>query len=665
MQRDIRHTAAYIEAEAFYREVRKPGSGQISDGAEVHVSPDGRHAVLAGVQMDRLEGAPTTRVCEIDMTSGDLRVLSFGPNTDRLPRYSPDGRSIAFLSDRHRVGDFQLYLLERATGAARPMPTVEGWVEYFHWSPDGQRILLAVAGHGADLSGGQGAISSQKRAENVPDWMPAVETGNEDYRWRRAWVLDVASEQIRAVGKASLNIWEASWCGDKALTAVASHGPGEGLWYRAKLYSIELRDDSSRELYRPADQLGWVSASPSGRQIAVVEALCSDRWVVAGNLLLIDSQSGAVRSIDTHGVDIAHTEWRSERQLLVAGHRGFETVVGLCDAESGSFREIWTSAELTTGGFFVSIAGSGEDGDFALVAQSFKHAPEVACVERGRYRTVRSFDPQYAERAAALVTEAVSWSAPDGLSIQGWLVRKPSDAPQPLVMVVHGGPVWHSRPMWLGRSAALWMLAIRGYAIFFPNPRGSAGRGQDFARRVLGDMGGADTYDYLSGLDHLCARGIADPARLGVIGASYGGFMTSWLITQDSRFAAAIPVAPVTNQVTEHLVSTIPHFVAMFLDDHYSNPGGKYFERSPVMHAHKAKTPTLSICGALDRVTPPEEAVQFHNALLENGVHSVLVTYPFEGHGIRMFPAAIDYAARVVSWFEEHMCTDRSRQEEG
>jgi dipeptidyl aminopeptidase/acylaminoacyl peptidase len=168
-------------------------------------------------------------------------------------------------------------------------------------------------------------------------------------------------------------------------------------------------------------------------------------------------------------------------------------------------------------------------------------------------------------------------------------------------------------------------------------------------------MGGADTFDHLSGLDHLVSSGIADPQRLGVTGGSYGGFMSAWLITQDMRFAAAVPLAPVINHVTEHLVGNIPHFVSSFLDDHYRNPGGKYFHRSPLMHAHKVKTPTLNVCGALDSCTPPEEALQFHNALLEAGATSVLLTYPEEGHGIRKFPAAIDYAARVVAWFTQHM----------
>ena len=162
-------------------------------------------------------------------------------------------------------------------------------------------------------------------------------------------------------------------------------------------------------------------------------------------------------------------------------------------------------------------------------------------------------------------------------------------------------------------------------------------------------------HDCLSGLDHLVQRGIADPKRLGVTGGSYGGFMTCWLITQDRRFAAAVSVAPITNQVTEYLISNIPHFVGLFLGDTYTNPDGQYFQRSPIMHAQNARTPTLNICGALDRCTPPEEAVQFHNSLLANGVKSVLATYPEEGHWVRKWPATFDYAARVVAWFEDHM----------
>src|SRR5207302_4022973 len=134
----------------------------------------------------------------------------------------PDGRHIAFLSDRQKEGDFQVYLLDPITGAARPTPAVAGWVEYLHWSPDGKRILLGVAGHGADISGGQGAVTSKQVAGDAPSWMPAMGTGDESYRWRRAWVYEVDTERVRQVSVAHDNIWEAAWCGNEALAAVVS-----------------------------------------------------------------------------------------------------------------------------------------------------------------------------------------------------------------------------------------------------------------------------------------------------------------------------------------------------------------------------------------------------------------------------------------------------------
>lgn len=661
MLKDLRETPLYREAAELYQALWRPGTGQVGDAAEIHVSPDGKHAVFSGTLMDKLEGAASTRICRVNLSSGQLQVLTFGPNTDRWPKFSPDGRQIAFLSDRHRGGDFQLHLLDSPTGAVRAASRVAGWIEYLHWSPDGQRILLGVAGHGADVSGGQGAVSTAKRAEATPSWMPTVDVKDESYRWRSVWVYELATDTAHQVSSATSNVWEAVWCGNQALAAVVSSGPGEGLWFSACLQRINLAGGEAHEIYIPRDQLAWPAASPSGQRLAVVEAVCSDRGLVAGDLRLIDTITGTVRHINTHGVDVSCAEWRSEHRLLLAGHRGFETVVGVYDVISDSFVETWTSGEVSAVGRYACVSGLTDDGDCAFVGEGFVRAPEIAVVRGGRYITVKSFDVDRAHQTKWVgAVEAISWKAPDGLDIQGWLLRPKStdqkNTAHPLVMWVHGGPVFHHRSRWLGRAGGHLLLLLKhGYAVFLPNPRGSSGQGQDFVRRVVGDVGGADTYDLLSGLDHLVARGIADSKRLGVTGGSYGGYMSSWLITQDGRFAAAVSVVPSTNRVSQRLLCNHPHFVDLFVGDRYNNPGGKFFQRSPVMHAHKAKTPTLNICGALDRCTPPQEAMQFHNALLENGVRSVLVTYPQEGHGVRNFPAAIDYAARVVEWFETHM----------
>ena len=251
----------------------------------------------------------------------------------------------------------------------------------------------------------------------------------------------------------------------------------------------------------------------------------------------------------------------------------------------------------------------------------------------------------------------VTWAAPDGLEIQGFLVTPHGSGPHPLIVDVHGGPVSSCRNRWMGQAR---LLAGRGYAILFPNPRGSTGRGQAFARMVYGDPGGAETGDTLSGIDALVERGIADPERIGVTGGSHGGFMTAWLITQSDRFAAAVAISPVTDWYSQHHTSNIGRFDRLFLQDDPHSPGGKYFERSPVMFAGKVRTPTLQTAGSVDRCTPPTQAQEFHQALLEHGVESVLVTYPQEGHGVGQFPAIIDQTTRIVDWFERHMPARRT-----
>jgi dipeptidyl aminopeptidase/acylaminoacyl peptidase len=661
MQRDIRDTALYMEAEELYGTLFRPGSGLISDAAEV--SAYGSRAVFAGTLVEELNAVPPTRICSTELTTGDTRVLTFGPHNDRLPKFSPGGAEVAFLSDRHEAGEFQLYLLDPVSGRVRATPRVNGWVEYLHWSPNGERILLGVAGHGADIAGVQGAITSRRRAVDLPSWMPSTEVGDEAWRWRRVWVYELTSNSIRELSVGAINVWEAVWCGNECLAAVGSAGPAEGLWYSARLHLVDARTGNSHVAYAPQDQLGCLAASPSGKYLAIVEAACSDRGFVAGDLQLLELSTGDLQRVDTRCVDVTYAEWRSERNLLVAGHREFETVVGIYDTHIGTFTETWASRELTARGNYATVSGLNEEGECVLVGEGYVRAPEIAVIRGGRYVPLKSFDLGYAEQVKAIESvECVSWKAADGLEIQGWLLRPLGDGPHALIMNVHGGPVWQWHPVWLGRrSVHVLMLLKRGYAIFLPNPRGSSGRGQNFVRHVYGDLGGADAQDLLSGVDALVDRGVADEKRLGVTGLSYGGFMTSWLITLDTRFSAAVSVGPHTNHVTEYLLSNIPEFTRLFLVEEYSSPGRKYFQRSPIMYASKVKTPTLNICGGLDRCTPPEEAMQFHNALLENGTKSALIMYPEEGHGIRKWPAIIDYAARVVAWFQTHIPESTAR----
>jgi dipeptidyl aminopeptidase/acylaminoacyl peptidase len=601
---------------------------------------------FAGVVVDALAGLPKTRICLADARTGDTRLVTFGPNTDRLPKFSPDGRKIAFLSDRRRAGDFQLYLLDLGDGQARAAVTHLGWVEYFLWSPDG-----------ADVAGGQGAVQSAHQDKSLVDWLPLVETSGETYRWRSVCVFDLATGRIRQIPVASVNIWECAWAGERTIVAVTSPDPGEGAWYSATLDLIDIESGSTRTLFKPKKQLGLPSANPTGSRLACVESTCSDRGIIAGDIRLIDAATGRGEYIDTKAMNVSFCQWLNDDALLIAGHRDFETIVSLYNCERGGLQEMWSSETVTTAGRYISVAAFGENGDFALITENFQKAPCLDLVRGGRARTLKEFDLSEGMYGALVgSTKQLRWRTGEGPEIQGHLLRPSGNGPFPLITNIHGGPVWQWRPNWLGRSGLLTLLLLQnGYAVFLPNPRGSGGRGQDYIDAVYGDMGGCDAQDILAGIDRLIEDGVADPERLGVTGGSYGGFMSSWLVTQTRRFGAAVPFAPHTNQVTQRLLSNIPQFTDLILRDLFDNLHGRYFERSPVMRVRNVRTPTLNICGALDRCTPPEEARQFHNALVECGVESALVTYPLEGHGVRAWPASIDFAARALSWFEKHL----------
>jgi dipeptidyl aminopeptidase/acylaminoacyl peptidase len=218
---------------------------------------------------------------------------------------------------------------------------------------------------------------------------------------------------------------------------------------------------------------------------------------------------------------------------------------------------------------------------------------------------------------------------------------------------VHGGPTgtWS----WSYPHPAVPLLAQEGYAVFFPNPRGSSGRGQEFARANLGDMGGGDLQDILAGIDSLVRDGIVDDARVAITGGSYGGFMASWAVTQTDRFAAAMPFAVVTDWTSFHYTTNIGHFDALFLQGDPNDPTGPYPERSPVFHAERCRTPTLILHGEDDLCTPLPQATEFYNALVEAGCEVELVVYPREGHGWTEREHQMDSWHRMRDWLAKHL----------
>jgi dipeptidyl aminopeptidase/acylaminoacyl peptidase len=357
--------------------------------------------------------------------------------------------------------------------------------------------------------------------------------------------------------------------------------------------------------------------------------------------------------------DVTDVRFVDEDLLGFAGIRGLTTVVGTVTS-AGATTVLWESESDSIAG--IQPHAAFRPGRVAFTRCGFARAPEVLVLHGTDVRRVTSF----AHPGTAVLTdspwrsEVRRWKAPDGLEIEGWLHLPAGDGPHPLVVNVHGGPVGCHRSLWPAPGSVLPRLVAEGYAVLQPNPRGSSGRGLDFARAVVGDMGGADAADITSGVEALIASGEVDPDRIGVIGGSYGGFMSAWLVTQSDLFAAAVPMHPVTDWLHQHGASNIPYWDELFLDGKPYAEDGQYRQRSPLTHVGRVRTPTLFIAGGLDRATPAGQAVVMHQALLDHDVPTACVVFPNEGHGARDGSAVIDNLARVVHWFGQWMPARRT-----
>ena len=654
MDRDLRSTASYEGVERHVRRIREPAFGRVSEPLDPAPSPDGSTVAFAGEVFEDLEGTPRHRICATDAVGGAVRELTDGTGDDLEPRWSPDGAWLSFRSDRKERGRSQLYLLDPAhPGEPDALPEVPGSVELHAWSPDGTRILAVAAGIGADRAGAAGSGTTTVERED-PSWLPEVESPeNRAAEWRRLWVIDISAGTATLASPESMNVWEADWCGNGAVAAIASDDPGEGAWYRASLVRIDLSNEAADVLLRSDVQLGLPAGSPDGRWVAAVEAICSDRLTVAGDLVLVDVDAGAIARIDSSGVDVTCVVWRDATNLFAMGLRNLDGVALDIDAAAGTVTETWSTAS-GYGSWYP--AGRPTNDGFVTAPQSHATPPEIVLVDHGGgERSVAAFrhaGTGYVQGVSG-TEERLRWTASDGLEIRGYLVSPDRPGPHPLIAWIHGGPVWAHQSSWPGELTSL--LVSRGFALLLPNPRGSAGRGRAFAEIVYGDPGGAEASDTLSGIDALVERGVADPDRVGVMGASHGGYMASWLPVVDQRFAAAVAISPATDLYSSHFESNIGEWDAEFVRAEPHEAGGIFFERSPVFFARRVRTPTLLTAGLRDRCTPPGQAVELYRALRRRDVPTEVVVYPEEGHGVEGYPARIDHMTRILAWFERFM----------
>jgi dipeptidyl aminopeptidase/acylaminoacyl peptidase len=601
---------------------------------ETALSPDGSRIAFTVSPGYREEGQPF----EVRLWSGDVDGALLQGEPGVMPHFSPDGARLACASDRGHQGRMSLWVDDQELGE------IPGSVEEIVWSPDGRSLLVLAADMGADRAGAQSATKIQE-ADAKPDdpkvFRPAL-------YWRRLWLVDAESGDTQDVSPEGVNVFEFGWTGGKVV-AVCTEDPSESAWYDAWLGLIDLETREVERVHVPKWQLQAPRISPGGR-VAWIEGFSSDRGTLTGTVHVLGQRALAPE------LHASWIEFADEDTLWVGGWRDAGTFVGRLSLD-GSYEELAGGDVLIGARFQPSVAVSADGSRAVATYQSADAPPEVVLWENGEQRALTSLNAEVAPQLATLETRSYRWESFDGLEIEGLLVlpRERPDGPLPLVVCVHGGPTgawpWAFAPVF----GLAHVLAEDGYASFLPNVRGSVGRGPEFAEANLGDMGGGDLKDILTGVDALVRDGLVDDRRVAISGGSYGGFMSSWAVTQTDRFAAAMPFAVVTDWVSFHSTTNIGQFDKLYLQADPYDPGGEYTRRSPVYQARNCKTPTLILHGEDDLCTPLSQAVELYNALVEAGCETELVVYPREGHGWTERAHQLDGWNRVREWLAKHL----------
>ncbi|MEX6631924.1 S9 family peptidase [Hyphococcus lacteus] len=638
----------------YFADLYRPGEGRISAVVSATENPRNGIVAFSGPVYEAHGGFPISRIGFVEK-GGTLRMLSNDTFSDADPQWAPNGSRLAFLSDRGRVsGNFQLFV-SVTDRVAEPIagPIFDGEVvEDFEWSRDGKSILILTADAGADAAGSAatarvGARDSTERES----WMPDVETGSYDGMWRRARIWRIDEDVVVKLGTDGQNIWEATWCGENEIAAIMSSRPTEGGWYDSEIGIGPVTGGPFARIAMPDLELAQISASPDGKHIAIIQGRFH-RTVALGSLVIFSRDTGQVHTpkIDT---EVSSVCWLSNDQVFFAGMRMPETVIGTFNRLTEKTSIIWSSTG--TAGRKVPAAWPGINGNFLIPAHSFDtYAKLLRMDHEGGKETIidLAHDGSRALLNDIAPAKSVWWRGVDGLDIQGFLVLPKNVKKAPLVTFIHGGPSHLFRDSWTFDNPLAACLVRAGYAVLFPNPRGSSGRGLSFASHVIGDWGGLDHKDILAGVDYVTSNYDVDGKKLFVLGSSYGGYMTSWLVTQTNCFTAACAMAPLTDMRSFYFTAHHPEFLPIYTHGDPYEIDGAFDQRSPLRYANKTATPTLLIAGGQDNTTPASQAYQFHRALVLNDIPSELATYPEEGHAAARLEAQMDQAIRVLKWFQ-------------
>jgi dipeptidyl aminopeptidase/acylaminoacyl peptidase len=618
----------------------------------VAISPDGKSvAWVESVPQKSDEAKADTAVyfANLDSPSAAPRRLTAGEGalSEHSVAWSVDSKQIAFLSDKEKTGQLQLYLSPATGKEHRKLTNLSGGLAHPRWSPDGKRIALL---HTEGVSGPTGPTQpASPEVGEVGDHAPA----------QRLTIVDADSGRAQTTSPAGLHIHEYDWSPDgQHLAAIASQAPGDCNWYIARLYTMSAATGKLKEILKPTMQIAVPRWSPDGKTIAFIGGLMSDEGANGGEIYTVSTSGGPARN-RTPGLaaSVSWLAWQqSSDQILFTAHIAGGSGIGTLRLDKGEITNDWMGAEtIAADGGSPALSLSRDGKTSAMIRHSFERPPEVWAGPIGEWKPITNVN--HGARRRWGETKCLHWKC-DAEDVQGWLLYPRDYDPKkryPMVVSVHGGPASARRPAWPGTFFDLSVLANEGYFVFFPNPRGSFGHGEEFTRANVKDFGYGDLRDILKGTDLAVKIASVDEKRLGIAGWSYGGYMTMWAVTQTTRFRTAVAGAGIANWQSYYGQNGIdqwllPYFGATVYDD-----PGVYARCSPITFIKQVRTPMLVLVGEHDAECPVPQSREFWHALKTLGVPTQLVVYPGEGHGFASPKHRRDVMRRTVTWLDKSL----------
>ncbi len=600
---------------------------------DLQFSPDGTR--LAFVVTEPAKGTGRARhVWVYDKQSGAVRQFTYSAKSESSPRWSPDGKQLAFLSNREEEQQ-QIYVMRADGGEGVAVTKGKRSVKSFEWSPDGKQIAFLAPDAKSD--------AEEKKQKDKDD---AHVADKEDKR-ARLWLLTVAGGEARAVTKPTWEVDELVWLpsGDGLIVKATDHPESDQ--YTARIFGLKASDGALKRMMAPRGPFGELRMAPDGKTVSYVGP--REDGPEPHDLMLLPIGARAAGNLTGASLDrpVQDYHWKKDGSVVLVAANGFSNLLVTYVADGARQDLIPTPAPSG------NIA-LGPNGEIAYVSQSGTQPQELWLWDQKTQPQQLSHVNDSWKQFTLSAPDYYKYKSFDGVEIEAALL-KPQDSggktKLPLIALIHGGPTGR----W-SNSIDPWgqLLATHGYAVFYPNIRGSVGYGQKFVESNRGDWGGGDFKDVMAGVKDLVDRGIADPNRLAIGGWSYGGYMAEWAITQTNQFKAAVSGAGMANLISEFGTEDHPAGDEWFYGVPWEKPEG-FLNSSPFLHLKDAKTPTLVLQGDADTIDPLGQSQELYRGLKRYGVEAEMVVYPREPHGFQEEKHLLDRLNRILAWYDSHL----------